>query len=203
MRIRPSLTSHVALFGVFALSCAATVSAGANWSRADADSLHQKFIQIATNGLAAKPVERRVTVLERELNAYIAVHGKNELPQGVIDPVVSILPNGRLAGRATVDLDAVRTSQERSVMSPWTLLRGRVPVEVIGVLRTEKGVGAFTLESATVSGVPVPKTVLQEVVSYYSRSESQPKGIDIEAPFRLPARIREIRTGQGQAQVVQ
>jgi hypothetical protein len=40
-------------------------------------------------------------------------------------------------------------------------------------------------------------------VSYYSRSESQPNGVDFEAPFRLPARIREIQTRQGQALVVQ
>ena len=71
------------------------------------------------------------------------------------------------------------------------------------MLRTQKGVGAFTLESANVGGVPVPKTILQELVTYYSRSESQPQGINIEAPFRLPAEIQEIRTAQGQALVVQ
>jgi hypothetical protein len=142
-------------------------------------------------------------LLERELNAYISVHGKSELPAGVIDPMVSILPDGRLTGRATVDLDAVRTSQERGMLSPWALLRGQLPVEAIGVLRTQKGVGAFTLESAYVGGVPVPKTILQELVTYYSRSESQPQGINIEAPFQLPANILEIRTAQGQALVVQ
>ena len=83
------------------------------------------------------------------------------------------------------------------------LLRGRLPVQAAGVLRTQKGVGAFTLESASVGGLPVPKTVLQELVSYYSRSETNPKGVDFEAPFRLPAKIQEIRTSQGQALVVQ
>ena len=72
-----------------------------------------------------------------------------------------------------------------------------------GLLRTENGVGAFTLDSATVGGVPVPKSVLQELVAYYSKSESQPEGLNFEAPFRLPARIREIRTTIGQALVVQ
>ena len=55
----------------------------------------------------------------------------------------------------------------------------------------------FTLDSATVGGVPVPKSVLQELVAYYSQSESQPEGLNFEAPFRLPARIREIRTAIG------
>jgi hypothetical protein len=186
-----------------ALALVASVTANAKWSRADADAFYSKMVQIATHGLVAKRPAKRTTLLERELNAYIAVHGQAELPAGVVDPTVSILPDGRLMGRATVDLDAVRTSQERGLLSPWTLLRGQLPVEAIGILRTQKGVGAFTLESATVGGVPVPKAILQELVTYYSRSESQPQGINIEAPFRLPAQIVEIRTAQGQALVVQ
>ena len=187
-----------------AVALVASVTANAKWSRADADAFLSKMVQIATHGLIEKKrPAKRTTLLERELNAYIAVHGRSELPAGVVDPVISILPDGRLTGRAIVDLDAVRTSEERGMLSPWTLLRGQVPVEAIGFLRTQKGVGAFTLESASVGGVPVPKAILQELVTYYSRSESQPKGINIEAPFRLPAEILEIRTAQGQALVVQ
>lgn len=185
------------------VASATLIGAASTWSRADADAFQTKLVQIATNGLAEKPSARRVTVLEREVNAYLSVHAKQDLPAGVVDPVIGILPDGRLTGRATVDLDAVRAQKDRGMLSPWTLLRGRVPVEAVGTLRTSKGVGAFTLESATVGGLPVPKTILQELVSYYSRSESQPAGVDIEAPFRLPARIREIQTRQGQALVVQ
>jgi hypothetical protein len=189
--------------GLIGVALVASVAADAKWSRADADAFYAKMVQIATHGLVDKRPARKTTLLEREVNAYISVHAKSELPAGVLDPTVTILPDGRLTGRATVDLDAVRTSQDRGMLSPWTLLRGQLPVEAIGVLRTQKGVGAFTLESASVGGVPVPKTILQELVTYYSRSESQPQGIDIEAPFRLPANILEIRTAQGQALVVQ
>lgn len=196
---RAALAAGLLLTGLAASMTAAT----AKWSRADADAFHSKMVQIATHGLAEKRPAKRTTLLEREVNAYIAVHGKSELPAGVLDPTIGILPDGRLTGTATVDLDAVRTQKERGMLSPWTLLRGKMPVEAVGVLRTEKGVGAFTLESASVGGVPVPKTILQELVSYYSRSESKPEGIDFEAPFKLPANIREIRTTQGQALVVQ
>jgi hypothetical protein len=189
--------------GLLVVAAVSVVSAAAKWSRADADAFQSKVVQIATHGLAEKRAAKRTTVLERELNAYIAVHGRSELPAGVVDPTITILPDGRLTGQATVDLDAVRSSKERGMLSPWTLLRGRLPVEAVGVLRTQKGVGAFTLESATVGGIPVPKTILQELVSYYSRTESNPQGINIEAPFKLPAKIREIRTAQGQALVVQ
>jgi hypothetical protein len=194
------------IFGVMAITSVAAIAIGADagvGTRADADALQNKLLQIATNGLAQKPVSRNTPVTEREVNAFLRAHASESLPQGVIDPLVTILPDGRLTGRAMVDLDEVRNSKERGTFSPWTLLRGRVPVEASGLLRTENGVGAFTLESATVGGVPVPKSVLQELVAYYSKSESQPAGLNFEAPFRLPSRIREIRTKLGQALVVQ
>jgi hypothetical protein len=194
------------IFGVMAITSVAAMAIGADTgvgTRADADALQNKLLQIATNGLAQKPVSRNTPVTEREVNAFLRTHASESLPQGVIDPLVTILPDGRLTGRAMVDLDEVRNSKERGTFSPWTLLRGRVPVEAAGLLRTENGVGAFTLENATVGGVPVPKSVLQELVAYYTKSESQPEGLNFEAPFRLPARIREIRTKLGQALVVQ
>ena len=51
--------------------------------------------------------------------------------------------------------------------------------------------------------MPVPKSVLQELVSYYSRSSQNPTGVSLDTPFELPARIREIRVGQKQATVIQ
>jgi hypothetical protein len=194
------------IFGVMAITCVAAMALAADsgiGTRADADALQTKLLQIATNGLAQKPVSRKTPVTEREVNAFLRAHASESLPQGVIDPLVTILADGHLTARAMVDLDEVRNSKERGTFSPWTILRGRVPVEAAGLLRTENGVGAFTLDSATVGGVPVPKSVLQELVAYYSKSESQPEGLNFEAPFRLPARIREIRTTIGQALVVQ
>ena len=194
------------IFGVMAITSVAAMALAADsgiGTRADADALQTKLVQIATNGLAQKPVSRKTPVTEREVNAFLRTHASERLPQGVIDPLVTILADGHLTARAMVDLDEVRNSKERGTFSPWTILRGRVPVEASGLLRTENGVGAFTLDSATVGGVPVPKSVLQELVAYYSKSESQPEGLNFEAPFRLPARIREIRTTIGQALVVQ
>ena len=194
------------IFGVMAITSVAAMALAADsgiGTRADADALQTKLVQIATNGLAQKPVSRTTPVTEREVNAFLRTHASESLPQGVIDPLVTILADGHLTARALVDLDEVRNSKERGTFSPWTILRGRVPVEASGLLRTENGVGAFTLDSATVGGVPVPKSVLQELVAYYSKSESQPEGLNFEAPFRLPARIREIRTTIGQALVVQ
>src|SRR5262249_18020855 len=165
--MRRVIVGVLAITSVAAIVLAADAGVG---TRADADALQTKLLQIATNGLAEKPASRKTAVSEREVNAFLRAHAAESLPQGVIDPLVTILPDGHLTAKAMVDLDEVRNSKERGAFSPWTLLRGRVPVEASGLLRTENGVGAFTLESATVGGVPVPKSVLQELVSYYSKS---------------------------------
>ena len=78
-----------------------------------------------------------------------------------------------------------------------------MPVNVAGTLRTKDGIGSFDLESADVSGLPLPKSFLQEVVSYYSRTSDHPQGMKIDDPFALPASIRQIDVGAGQAVIVQ
>ena len=96
----------------------------------------------------------------------------------------------------------MRTSKERGIISLDAAARHRARRSA-GILRTENGVAAFTLESATVGGIPVPKSVLQELVSYYSQGPNAKDGVNFEAPFRLPAHIREIHTAMGRAMVVQ
>ena len=163
----------------------------------------RKVAVIATNGLSAQPAARRTTISESELNSFLNIHAKTEIPPGVVDPVVVIDAAGRLTGRAVVDLDQVRQARKSTGFSVLSLLSGRVPVEAVGVLRTTGGKGQFDLETASASGIPIPKALLQEVVGYYSRSTENPAGIDLDAPFELPARIREITTEKGQAIVVQ
>jgi hypothetical protein len=102
-----------------------------------------------------------------------------------------------------VDLDAVRKQKQRGWLDPMSYLSGRLPVTASGRLSTKDGKGQFQLESADISGVTVPKTVLQELVTYYSRTPENPEGINMDSPFELPARIREIRVGTGTSTVVQ
>ena len=49
----------------------------------------------------------------------------------------------------------------------------------------------------------VPKTLLQELLSFYSRSAENPDGINMDDPFELPSQIREIRVAAGTATIVQ
>jgi hypothetical protein len=126
------------------------------------------------------------------------------LPAGVADPSVSIPGTDRVTARAVVDLDAVRRLRNpTSLFDPARYLRGRLAVRATGVFRASNGVAQFQLESADIAGVPIPKLLLQEIVSHYSRSAEHPSGINIDDPVVLPARIREIHVERGQAVIVQ
>jgi hypothetical protein len=173
-------------------------------SKRDAEALKQKVAAIALAGARPGAQAQRTTVTENEVNAYLAFDAREDLPKGVVDPTVTIVGGGRLSGRAVVDLDAVRKAQNATgMLNPMAYLTGRLPVTAVGTLKTSNGVGHFELESAAVGAVPIPKLMLQEIVSYYSRSPEHPRGIGLDDPFALPARIREIQVERGQAIIVQ
>lgn len=183
---------------------AAVVAADSIVGRREADSFARKVLTIAQYGEAALTGARLTPITESEFNAYLRLDLRDQLPAGVVDPSVQALGEGRLVGQATVDLDAVRRArQSGGLLDPMNLLTGRLPVTAAGVLRTEQGRARFELESASVGGIPVPKSVLQELVTYYSRSPESPRGIDLDASFALPARISEIHVDTGRAVVVQ
>jgi len=175
-------------------------------SRQEADTFMKKVAIINQRAAATRATAavQRTLVSENEVNSWFAYRGQDQIPKGVTQPKVTIIGNGRVMGVATVDLDAVsRQNANGGTFDLWKLVGGRVPVSVTGVLQTKDGRGQFDLQSATLGGVPVPKTLLQELVSYYSRSADHPDGVRLDAPFALPARIQQIEVGAGQAVVVQ
>jgi hypothetical protein len=188
-----------------ALAAAGTRAAGdATASRQDADVLKQKVGAIVETGALSSRGPRRTTLSERELNSYLALDASKDLPTGVVEPSVSITGPGQISGRAVVDLDLVRKEQPpRGLLDPRRLLAGRLPVTASGTLQTSNGVARFSLGSAAVGSIPVPKAVLQEILSYYSRSPELPDGLNLDAPFALPSNIREIQVDRGQAIVIQ
>ncbi len=179
------------------------------FSMVDADQFERKLLTIVQNGtLPSVPASRsrasqRTAVTEAELNAYLRLKAQAQIPAGVVAPYVWAQSSGRLSGAATVDLDVVRDSQTRGWLDPIRYLRGRLLVRATGVLSTSEGVGRFELESATVGGLPVPRSVLRELVSYYSRTAANPAGVDMDAPFALPAAIRQINVLPGRAVIIQ
>lgn len=180
-------------------------SAQVTASKRDAEAMKQKLAAIVAFDPRTAKQMQRTTVSESEVNSYLQYELVNDLPVGVVEPSVSALGPGRVSGRAVVDLDAVRKADKNAggLFNPRSFLTGHVPVTATGLIHTNNGVARFELESATIGGVPVPKWLLQEIVSYYSKSAENPGGVGLDDPFELPAGIREIQVERGQALVVQ
>ena len=176
------------------------------FTEADGDRFAVKYAAIVARtpppaGQRRKPI--RTILTEPELNGYLRYRGRQVLPVGVLDPYVFALGAGRLSGVAMVDLDAVRLSKPRGLLDPAQLLRGSVPVTATGILSSNDGEFRFLLESATVAGFEVPKSLLQELVGFYTRSASKPDGYTLDAPFTLSGGIRQITVEPGRAIVLQ
>jgi hypothetical protein len=187
------------------LACTvAVVSAAEPVSRRDAARLQTKLDRINQHKSIHSGAAARTPITESEVNAYLQYELGDRIPAGVKDPWVSFLEGNKVAGRATVDLARVGQSRKSTgMLDPFAYLTGSLPVAVNGALQTKNGVGSFVLESAAISGVPVPVWMVQEIVTHYSKSPTMPAGVTIDKPFVLPSGIREIQLAKGQATIVQ
>ena len=175
-------------------------------NKQDADRFESKLVRIVEFGNA--PRSRAASSLttpvsDVEVTSYLRYNAKDQVPVGIVEPTLNALGDGRVSGRAIVDLDAVRKQKQRGWLDPLGYLTGSLPLTASGTLTTRDGVGQFHLEAAEIAGVTIPKVVLQELLTYYSRTPENPNGINMDDPFELPARIREIRVKRGEAVVIQ
>jgi hypothetical protein len=182
-----------------ALLASLVTAEAVNTSRPQADSFAKKLAIIKQHAAESPRSARRTTVTEAELNSWFVYRAPALLPAGVKTPRVTAVGNGKMLGVVTVDLDDIAKSRT----GLWKLLGGTMPISLSGVLRTKDGRGQFDLQSADISGVPVPKFLVQEIVTHYTRGEDRPNGIRLDDPFTLPASIKQIDIGQGQALIVQ
>jgi len=205
LRLRSGIVVGLSLVAV-------TLAAQPRLSKQDADRFQGKLGRI--QGFATAPkanaqakgslaTSQTTQLTDLELNSYLHYHLKDQVPAGVVDPTLNALGDGRVRGAAVIDLDAVRKQKPRAWTDPMSYMTGRLPLTAAGLLITQSGVGRFQLESAEISGISIPKSLVQELLSYYSKSAEKPSGISIDDPFELPAAIKEIRVGKGEATVVQ
>ena len=192
------------LFGLLILAPAVAGIAALQLTREQGDSLARKIDEIDRNA-AARPVQsKRTTTTEPEVNSYLAFNVKDKIPRGLANPEIRMVGNGQLAGRVFVDMDEVQRGRSSGgAMDPLSYVSGRVPLTARGVLRTHDGKGQFQLISAEIHGVPLPKPIVQELVSFFSRTPERPNGFNMDEPFALPAKIREILINQGEAVIAQ
>jgi hypothetical protein len=202
MRFRTAVVLAFSL--VLTIATAAPRGAAATASRQQADSLARKITQITQRAHQGAPtVARRTEVSEDEINSWFEFRGRPYLPNGVTSPTVAMLGEGSMRGVATVDLEALGKRRSRGgMLDLWSYLGGKVPVAVTGTLRANNGRGQFEMTSAEMAGVPVPKALVQQLLSLYAPTADD-KPLSLDASFELPARIRSIDVGRGQLVVVQ
>jgi hypothetical protein len=179
-------------------------------SEQQADAFSQKMATVKKQGIqgisGVQGTNRtlRTPFSESELNSWFAYRSGEVMPPGVSEPRVTLVGNGKVKAVATVDLEAIAKQRSSGrALDPWSYLGGRLPVTLSGVLRTENGMGRFDLEEAAISGVPVPTSVLADIVSYYTRTAADSEGVRINDDFRLPSQIKQIEMGAGQGVIVQ
>lgn len=145
---------------------------------------------------SSKP--RATAFSEAETNSYLKYKAGGLLPTGLTEPLLTMHGQGRVSGTAVVDLDVVRQKQSSGGwFDPTSYLTGKLPVTASGKVVTTDGKGRFELERAEVSGVPIPKSFLGQMVNYFTRTADNPKGSSIDDTFELPADIRRIDVEQG------
>ena len=177
------------------------VPPGLSWAHADAVGRKLEDLERRFRARAAVVPSRRVEavfITEVELNSYLNLSLHSKMPTGLSDVSVRLGP-GRIAAKAMVDLEQVR-GRAPADKGTLSLLGGRVPLEVMGRLRSEpEGFGAFEFEEVRLGGWPLPIPLLAELVASSTRKPNSPQGVDIHAPFRLPYRVKRIRFQPGVA----
>lgn len=197
MTFRPAVVSALALAALVTAHAAAT-------SRPQADAFAKKIATINQHAESGTKSARRTAVTESEVNSWFEFRAQPLLPAGVQNPKVTAVGNGKLMATAIVDLEAVGKKRgSGGALDIWRYIGGKLPLSVTGILHTKDGKGRFELQSAEISGLPLSPSLLQELVSYYSRTPEKPQGVKLADPFELPAKIKQIEVGQAQAVIVQ
>jgi hypothetical protein len=103
-----------------------------------------------------------------------------------------------VSGQAFVDLDVVRQkSSSGGWFDPTSYLTGKLPVSASGRIVTWDGKGKFELDTATINGIPLPKSLLAQMVNFFTRTADNPRGSSIDDTFELPASIQSIDVNAG------
>jgi hypothetical protein len=169
-----------------------------------ADSFEKKIVAVQANADTTSKTPRPTQFSEDETNAYLKYKSGPLLPTGLTEPVITLHGEGRVTGRAVVDLDVVRQKQSSGGwFDPTSYMTGKLPVSAVGKIVTADGKGRFELERADISGIPVPKSLLGQMVNYFTRTAGNPGGSTIDDTFELPAEIRRIEIATGRFTVVQ
>ena len=159
-------------------------------------------VQEHANAGVKKPLS--TTFTQAETNSYLKFNAGDLLPTGMTQPMITLIGPGRLSGDAVIDLDIVRQkSGSGGWLDPTSYLTGKLPVSASGRVFTGDGKARFEVERAEISGLPIPRSFLAQMVNFFTRTADNPKGSSIDDTFEMPAKIRSIDIEPGRFTVHQ
>jgi hypothetical protein len=170
-------------------------------SRELADSLARKIDSLSAlvSSRAKKAAPQSMLLTEGEINSYLNLVLLPALP--TVRDVDVHIEAGQLTATGLVDIDQVKRQLTLSPWNPVSFLKGRIAVNVSGRYTNvgRDGRGRVTIDEVRAGSLPIPVSVIEQIVSSSTRSRELPDGIDIREPFRLPAPVRGLRLQPGQA----
>jgi hypothetical protein len=167
-----------------------------SWEQAN--SLSRKLEDIERRRLQPRGKKPQpVLFTQGEVNSYLNLSYAERLPKGVRDVEVR-LDRDRMQVKGLVNIDRVKGKVEGGG-GLLSFLSGDVPVEATGKVSGKDGFGQVQWESVYVGGVRLPISALDQMVRSATKTEEQPDGFDIHAPFRLPYSVDRLRLEPGRA----
>ena len=168
------------------------------------EQLKEKVDQLIANG-ELDPVQAKTTrFTEAELNSALNGQIAEWIPNGISEPQVRLLGNDRFSLQVIVDIDEFKRRRKRQRSAgPLNFFTGKMPALVRGDLITGDGKGQFKLQSTEVNGIPLPRALALDLLSTHTKSRRNPDGFDIEKPFDLPAKIRQLQINPAELVVIQ
>jgi hypothetical protein len=165
---------------------------GLSWEEADTVARHLR--RIGRRLRSGRPASKdTIVVTEGELNSFVNLSLAEKIPPELSDLEFQ-LDRDHLGARALLDLDRLREKlPEGGPTSFLSMLSGTVPVELLGRLESDEGLARVDLETVLIGGVNLPPSLLAQIVSFATRTEDHPEGLDIGAPVALPWTAKSIR----------
>jgi len=197
------LSAFVVGLGVVASVSTPPPAAVPPLSREQAESLRGKLLELDRRAKRARPVAAAppasVLVTQGEINSYVNLVLGPQLPAGLRN-VEFRLDSGRIEVHAMADLDQVKAQMGvTSIWNPLALLSGMVSIELGARLKCDGGFGTFEVDDVRLGPMAVPPALLSQLVASATRTQQNPAGFDILAPFRLPYGLKRVRVQPGRA----
>lgn len=193
MRDASSLSAALAIAGLVSVSVLA-----APLTPKLSDDFAKRIVLVQKQAGEKSAKDRPTAFTQDETNSYLKYGAGDLMPTGLTQPEITLIGQGKVSGKATVDLDIVRQKQgSGSWFDPTSYLTGKLQVTASGRIVTWDNKGKFELERAEVAGVPIPKSFLAQMVNFFTRTSDNPKGSSIDDTFELPAEIQRIDIEQG------